>query len=115
MSSSGELYLLDVINNRVQVLDGDGNFLRAFGKAGEGAGLFGRPASLTLDPRDRVWVSDGMSGLIQSFTPQGEVKSVLGAAQDEWHFVSPRGMHFVGDRLYVVDRLSNKVFVFALS
>jgi len=114
MSGSGELYLLDVINNRVQVLDGDGNFLRAFGKAGEGAGLFGRPASLTLDPGGRVWVSDGMSGLIQSFTPQGEVKSVLGSAQDEWHFVSPRGMHFVGDRLYLVDRLSNKVFVFAL-
>ena len=113
-SPSGELYVLDVINNRVQVLDQEGNFVRAFGQAGEGVGLFGRPAGLSLAPNGRVWVSDNMSTLIQSFTAQGEVKSVLGTAQDEWHFVAPRGIHFVGDRMYIVDRLSNKVVVFDL-
>jgi DNA-binding beta-propeller fold protein YncE len=114
-SADGELFVLDVINNRVQVLDQDGNFIRAFGEAGEGVGLFGRPAGLALAPDGRVWVSDNMSALIQSFTPQGDIKFVVGSAQDEWHFVAPRGINFVGNRLYVVDRLSNKVIVYDLS
>ncbi len=111
-AASGELFVLDVINNRVQVLDQDGKFIREFGEAGEGLGLFGRPAGLALAPDGRVWVSDNMSALIQSFTPQGEIKAVVGSAQDEWQFVSPRGIHFVGNRLYIVDRLSNKVIVY---
>jgi sugar lactone lactonase YvrE len=111
-SSNDELFLLDVINSRVQVLDLEGNYIRAFGGTGEGAGLFGRPAGLALDAKGRVWVSDNMSAMIQSFTPQGEVKSMLGTAEDEWNFVAPRGIHFVGDRMYIVDRLSNKVMVF---
>jgi DNA-binding beta-propeller fold protein YncE len=113
-SASGELYIVDVINNRVQVLDLDGKFVREFGQAGEGVGLFGRPAGLALDPKGRIWVSDNMSTMVQSFTAQGEIKFVMGTAQDEWHFVAPRGIHFVGDRMYIVDRLSNKVMVFDL-
>jgi DNA-binding beta-propeller fold protein YncE len=114
LSDRGELFLLDVINCRVQVLDLEGNFLREFGGVGEGAGVFGRPAGLAVDPKGRVWVTDNMSAMVQSFTPEGAVKSVLGNAQDEWQFVSPRGIHFVGDRIYIVDRLANKVMVFVL-
>jgi DNA-binding beta-propeller fold protein YncE len=113
-SAGGELFVVDVINNRVQVLDQEGNFIREFGEAGEGVGLFGRPAGLALDSTGRVWVSDNMSAMVQSFTVEGEIKFVLGTAQDEWHFVAPRGIHFVGDRMYIVDRLSNKVVVFDL-
>jgi sugar lactone lactonase YvrE len=113
-SAGGELFLLDVINSRVQVLDLDGNFLRQFGGVGEGAGVFGRPAGLAVDPSGRVWVTDNMSSMVQSFTPEGEVKSIVGSANDEWHFVAPRGIHFVGDRVYIVDRLANKVIVFGL-
>lgn len=111
-SEKGELFVVDVINNRVQVVDQKGDFLRQFGKGGEGVGYFGRPAGIAIDTKGRIWVSDNMSSMLQSFTPQGEVKSVLGAADDEWKFVSPRGIHFAGNRMYVVDRLSNKVIVF---
>jgi sugar lactone lactonase YvrE len=113
-SANDELFVVDVINSRVQVLDLAGNFLREFGETGQGAGMFGRPSGIALDAKGKVWVSDNMSSLIQAFTLQGEVKSILGSSQDEWRFVAPRGIHFVGDRLYIVDRLSNKVVVFDL-
>lgn len=113
-SPAGELFVVDVINNRVQVFDLNCSFLREFGETGQGPGMFGRPGGLAIAPDGRVWVSDGMADMIQSFTPEGEVKSILGSIQDDWQFAAPRGIHFVGDRLYVVDRLENKVLVFGL-
>lgn len=113
-SASGELFVVDVINNRIQVFDQNLKFLREFGETGQGPGMFGRPGGIAVSPDGRVWVSDGMADMIQAFTPEGEVKSILGSVQDEWQFAAPRGIHFVGDRLYVVDRLKNKVIVFGL-
>ncbi len=114
VSADGTICVVDALNTRIVEFDLEGKFLRAFGSAGHSAGTFGRPKGIAMDPAGRIWVSDGMSHLIQSFTVEGEVKSVLGAADDEYSFEAPRGMWFTGDKMYVVERLAQKVSVFQI-
>ncbi len=113
--SNNEIYVVDVINNRVQVLDLELNFLRAFGHVGQEAGAFARPKEITADEKGRIWVSDGMSHMIQCFTPEGEVKSVISSAVDETlNISSPRGLFFKDGKFYIVNRLPHTVSVYKI-
>ena len=40
--------------------DADGNFIRAFGKNGDGPGYFARPKGIAIDSDGHVWVADAM-------------------------------------------------------
>jgi tripartite motif-containing protein 71 len=115
VTASGEIWIVDVINCRVQIFDLDGKFLRTFGEVGQGAGTFGRPKGIAIDEqRGRVWISESMGNLLQGFTKEGEIKSILGGADDEWSFASPRGLFLREGRFYVVNRLHNEVLVFSI-
>lgn len=106
--------IVDLINSRIQEFDLEGNFIRAFGKAGYSAGAFGRPKGIVHNPADnRLWVSDGVGNLVQIFTIEGEVKSALGMVEEGGmaYFETPAGMDIRGDRAYVVNRLLHKVMV----
>jgi DNA-binding beta-propeller fold protein YncE len=46
---TGRLYVADRENKRIVVFDKDGAFVKAFGKAGEGAGQFSAPKSIAVD------------------------------------------------------------------
>ncbi len=107
--------VVDIFNFRVQLFDMNGDFIRAFGKAGKEPGSFGRPKEIAIDGKGWIWVSDAMSNLIQGYTEEGEVKAVVGLAKDkDAVFAIPRGIYFSGGRLYVVSRVANKVDVFKI-
>jgi sugar lactone lactonase YvrE len=73
------LYVTDTWNNRVEVFDADGNFIRTFGKAGDGVGYFSRPKGIAIDSDGHVWVADGMQERVQVFTPEGRVLIWMGS------------------------------------
>jgi len=73
VDQEGNLYVTDTLNDRVEVFDADGNFLRAFGKNGDGAGEFARPKGIAIDNDGHVWVADAMLNRIQVFTPDGQI------------------------------------------
>jgi secreted PhoX family phosphatase len=52
--SEGRLYIADRGNQRVQVLDKDGNFITRWTQ-------FGKPSAITFDDHGNVYVADGMS------------------------------------------------------
>lgn len=110
-----EIYVVDIINCRIQVFDMDLNPLRQFGHIGQEAGAFARPKEIAVDGKGRIWVSDGMSHMVQGFTPVGEVKTAVGSALDETIDISsPRGLFFRNGNLYIVNRLPNKVSVYKI-
>ena len=113
MTPEGEIFVVDIMNYRVQVFDLDGSFLRSFGQVGQSAGTFGRPSGIAVDAEGNIWVTDVMSGLIQKFNSRGEVVSAIGTINDEWSFTSPRGIYLDSSNLYVVNRLQNQVGVYA--
>jgi len=74
----GDLYVADTFNDRVEVFDADGNFIREFGKAGDGPGYFTRPKGIAIDSDGHVWVADAMQDRVQVFTPEGRLLIWMG-------------------------------------
>jgi DNA-binding beta-propeller fold protein YncE len=111
------LYVVDVINTRVQVLNSQGIFIAEIGRWGVEKGEFFRPKGVAIDKNNRVFVSDSYLGVIQVFAATGEFYAALGdpATGKVKKFRTPMGL-FVDqqNRLYVVETLANKVSVYQL-
>ena len=119
--ATGDLYVADSENNRVEKLGPHGEFLLMFGRevnktthadictkaqleagnecgagvAGATAGEFTQPSAVEMGPEGNVYVGD--QGSVQVFTPNGSFVSELAALPDsEW---SVEALAFEGDRL----------------
>ena len=78
VDKDGNLYVSDTFNDRVEIFDADGNFIRTFGKAGDGPGYFARPKGIAVDGDGHVWVADGVQDRVQVFTPAGQLLIWMG-------------------------------------
>lgn len=67
----GNIIIADRSNNRIQVFDCKGNFLRKFGTAGSRNGQFDRPAGVCVDSQNRVIVADKDNHRVQIFKIDG--------------------------------------------
>ena len=78
VDADANLYVTDTYNNRVEVFDADGNFIRAWGKQGDRPGYFSRPKGIAIDSDGHVWVADAVQDIIQCYTPEGQLLMWLG-------------------------------------
>lgn len=78
VDQDGNLFVSDTWNDRVEVFDADGNFIRTFGKAGDGPGYFARPKGIAIDSDGHVWVADSVQDRVQVFTPEGQLLIWMG-------------------------------------
>jgi len=78
LDADNNLYVTDMFNNRVEVFDPDGNFIRAWGKAGDRPGYFSRPKGIAIDADGHVWVADAMQDIIQCYTAEGQFLMWMG-------------------------------------
>ena len=78
VNEEGNVFISDTWNNRVQVFDADGTFIRAFGEAGDGPGYFARPKGISIDSDGHIWVADGVQDRVQVFTPEGRLLIYMG-------------------------------------
>lgn len=78
VDGDGNLYVSDTLNDRIEEFDADGNFIRTFGKNGDGPGEFTRPKGIAVDSDGHVWVADAMMNRLQVFTPEGNLRLILG-------------------------------------
>jgi len=111
------LYIVDVINTRVQVLNPDGLFVAFIGGWGVEKGEFFRPKGVAIDRNNRVYVSDSYMGVIQIFDSNGEFYAVVGdpAKRAPKKFKTPMGLFIDNNnRLYVVEMLANRVSVYRI-
>jgi sugar lactone lactonase YvrE len=114
ITKDSTICIVDIINCRVQEFDLQGNFIRQFGEVGQSAGTFARPKAIAIDEKGRLWVADAMSNMIQSFTVEGEVKSAIGTVEDQFKFITPRGMFFKDGRFFLVNRVPHKLLVYKI-
>ena len=75
MDSRGRLFVGDRSNNRIQILDQDGNFLEEWTQ-------FSRPSGIAIDRDDNIYVADSESGSVNP--PHGDWKRGIriGSARD---------------------------------
>ncbi|MFY9947044.1 MAG: SMP-30/gluconolactonase/LRE family protein [Candidatus Sulfotelmatobacter sp.] len=73
IDGDGNLYVADTLNDRIEIFDGDGKFIRTFGKAGDGPGYFARPKGVAIDSDGHIWVADGMQDRVQVFNQEAQL------------------------------------------
>ncbi len=73
------IYVVDQGNNRVQVLDRRGNFVREWGGRGFSPGSFDTPSAIAMDPiSGNLYVVDSGNHRVQKFDPNGKLLMTLG-------------------------------------
>jgi sugar lactone lactonase YvrE len=78
VDQDGNVFVADTWNDRIEVFDADGNFIRTFGKAGDGPGYFARPKGIAIDGDGHLWVADAVQDRVQVYTPEGKLLIYLG-------------------------------------
>lgn len=113
LDSTGNIYIVEVINTRVKVLDPEGDYLTTIGTWGVEPGRFYRPKGVAVDTGNRVFVSDSYLGVIQVFDNEGRLLAVLGDEKGAVRkFTTPTGIAIDSQmRLYVTEMLANRVTV----
>jgi hypothetical protein len=74
---SGNIYIADAGQYRIQKFDRDGKFLASFGRKGQGPGEFSTLRSLSIDSAERLHVLDDSQRRIQIFRTDGTVTETL--------------------------------------
>ncbi len=116
LDNRSTLYVVDVLNTRVQALNEEGRAMAYIGKWGVDRGQFYRPKGVTVDKKDRIYVSDSYLGVVQVFERFRKFLGVLGTPEKKMlRFSTPVGLA-VDDalRLYVVEMQPNRVAVYQL-
>jgi len=78
VDAEGNLYVCDTMNNRIEVFDADGTFIREFGRAGDGPGSFARPKGVAIDSDGHIWVADGVQDRVQVFNQENQLLIAFG-------------------------------------
>ena len=71
LGPNGQIFVLDRSLDRIVVFSGGGEFVRSFGRSGEGPGELRSPMALAWDGTDRLWVADGLNGRYHVFDSTG--------------------------------------------
>ena len=118
LDKSGNIYVTDVINTRVQVLSPKGEYIRSIGEWGIEKGQFFRPQSICMDQKGRVFVGENYAkiGLVQVFDQEGNFLGVVGdSSNQKIRFQVPADL-FIDqqNRLYVVQMYTSTISVYSL-
>ena len=86
VDSSGNVYVADTNNNRIQKFDSSGTFITKWGSSGTGDGQFEYPTGIAVDSSGNVYVADTDNHRIQKFDSNGTFLtkwgSLVAAAMD---------------------------------
>ena len=109
-------YIADLDNNRIQVLQGDGDYVDQWGTIGKGNGQFNNPGSIAVDDIHKaVFVADIKNNRIEKFDTQGNFITQWGSlGKGSGQFDHPGDIALDPDEeiLYVTDIYNNRVQAF---
>lgn len=92
VAHNDEIFIADMLNARVQVLDVRGVWLRNVGSPGNRLGYFGRPRGLAIGPDGTLFVVDATLQRVTAFTTDGVPLTAFGGANDTDPLVLPAGI-----------------------
>ncbi|HEY8082607.1 MAG TPA: S8 family serine peptidase [Solirubrobacterales bacterium] len=109
--SSGNIWVADAGNNRIEKFNSKGEYVSQFGKEGTSNGEFKSPKGIAIDSTGNIWVVDTGNNRVQKFNSKGEYVSQFGKeGTGEGEFKSPIGIALdSADRIFVVDSGNNRV------
>lgn len=115
VSPDGEIYVSDSYNNRVQVFNAEGKYLRKWGGMGFWGGRFRVASDIAFGPGGQVYVADFYNHRVQVFDTEGKYLNQWGekgAAQGQ--FDGPTGLAVDQQGgIYVVDWTNKRIQKFS--
>jgi DNA-binding beta-propeller fold protein YncE len=114
VDASGNLYLADNANMRVEVLSSTGEFVTEWGSYGTAPGQFCSPLAIAVSPAGLVYVADDVSQRIEVFTNTGAFVTQWGSpGGGPGQFAGPWGIALdAAGNVYVADASNNRIQVF---
>jgi streptogramin lyase len=109
--ASGNIYIADTNNHRIQKFDSNGTYLAQWGSLGSGDGQFNHPTGVAVDSTGNVYVVDGENNRIQKFDSNGLYLAQWGTSgSGDGQFTIPQGIavDIVGN-VYVVDTFNDRI------
>ena len=79
VDASGNVYVTDYSNNRIQKFSSSGNFITMWGSYGTGNGQFWHPTDIAVDVSGNVYVMDQANYRIQKFSSSGNFITMWGS------------------------------------
>ena len=111
--STGNVYVADSNNHRIQVFTAEGKFLRMFGRRGEGRGELGCPIGIAIDTSEMVYVSELRNNRVSVFTSEGQFVASFGKkGEAPGEFNSLSGLAVDCGVVYVCDDGNKRVQMF---
>ena len=109
--ASGNVYVADRQNNRIQKLDANGNLITKWGSQGNGDGQFSFPYGVATDASGNVYVADSWNHRIQKFDLNGNFTTKWGSyGSGDGEFWFPDGVAVdASGRVYVADTNNNRI------
>ncbi len=123
VDSGGNIWALDITNNRVQEFNSSGTFVRgigagyngvsgSIGSSGSLPGQFLAPYGLTLDRSGNIWVVDTQNSRLQKFNSSGNYVSMItfpsGTGNGEFGY--PTSMAFdASGNMWIADTYQSRV------
>ncbi|MEJ2365844.1 MAG: 6-bladed beta-propeller [Deltaproteobacteria bacterium] len=111
---SGNIYVADTYDNRIQVFDNTGTFMKAWGQKGTGSGSFVLPYDVAVDGEGNVYVADTGNYRVQKFDANGIYLGrwgQKGGGNGDFAFLSGIAVGPDG-AIYTVDAKLNRVQIF---
>ncbi len=116
VDGSGNVYVAESVNNRIQKLSSSGQSLARWGTHGSGPGQFDSPWAVTLDAAGNLYVSDLNNNRIAKLSPSGDPLFQFGGTPgaDAGQMKQPRGVAVDAQgNVYVADTQNHRVEQFA--
>jgi len=111
VDASGNLYVADTGNERIQKFDANGGFITKWGVPGSGPGQMNWPSDVSVAPDGSVYVTDTTNHRVQRWTSDGAFISQWGSAgSGDGQFVNPSAVATdSAGNVYVVDADNDRI------
>lgn len=115
VDSSGNIYITDGGNHRIQKFDSNGAYLSQFGSGGIGNGQVISPHGIAIDSNGDIYIADRGNDRIQKFDSNGTYLSQFGSSgTGNGQFNSPYGLTIsTNTDIYVVDAFNDRIQKFS--
>jgi streptogramin lyase len=111
VDASGNVYVSDRFNFRVQKFDSSGTYLTQWGSFGSGDGQFKGPAGVAIDVSGNVYVVDSGNHRVQKFDSMGNFLTKWGGlGTTDGYFSQPQGVAVdTSGSVYVADWNNHRI------
>jgi DNA-binding beta-propeller fold protein YncE len=114
-AETGELFIVDALNGRVEVFDLEGQHLASLGASGPATQQLELPFGVALEPGGRIYVTDRATHQIKVYDRDGAWLDTWGErGEDEGQLFKPHGIAVDGrGRILISDYGNHRVQVFS--